>query len=264
LKYEGTVYLGAVGSEIENGECRDSVDAITMRAGDEFHGVIRATKGYEARQTHLNRFMAGKCDFILLLDSDMIFPNDTLEKLRSHGLPFVSGLYLRRRFDPLCPVWFEQGASGEMPMRIFTRIPEPNTLYKLGASGWGCILIHRDVITATREILKGEPEIIEDSMEVYPYDLAKVLRGEEKIKPLRGKKDTVGSDIRFPFFARLAGFELYGDSGVRCQHMLNYPLDVRDYEIGMTTEHLAALNKNIDAEFEEERADIARRLAELQ
>ena len=130
-------------------------------------------------------------------------------------------------------------------MTPFTAVPMENTIYKLGASGWGCILMHRDVVTATRPLLKGEAEIIEDDMDVYPYDLRVVMDAlnnfsddnaretievlRKEIRPLRGLRDSVGSDIRFPFFARLAGFELHGDTGVMCEHMLNYPISPMDY-----------------------------------
>ena len=243
-----------VGAENENDECRDTIDHMHRNAGDSMPQYIRATKGYEARQTHLNNwYEANEHPFILLLDRDMAFSEDTLTRLRSHKLPYISGLYMRRRYAPLAPVWFNYNHKLEMPMIPFTDVPSPNTLYKLGASGWGCILLHRDVITAVRPILKGEPEIIEDDMDVYPYDLKRVMdaihaldrgitegmtRGEaqrniavlkEEIRPLRGLKDSVGSDIRFPFYARMAGFDLYGDSGVMCKHMLNYPLSPEDY-----------------------------------
>jgi hypothetical protein len=66
-------------------------------------------------------------------------------------------------------------------------------------------------------------------MDVYPYDLQKVLAGEEKIVPLRGVKDTVGSDIRFPFYAQLAGFPLLGDTGVCCEHVIDYPVSIDDW-----------------------------------
>jgi hypothetical protein len=250
-KYTGSVYIGVVGSENENGECRDSIEAIQRKPKDTEPKYIRATKGYEARQLHLNNWYENtKHPFMLLLDHDMRFPPFTLARLRSHGLPLVSGLYMRRRYAPIAPVWFEYGEAGVMPMTPFLTVPAANQLYRIGASGWGCVLIHRDVVTATRKLLKGEPEIIEDDMDLYPYDLAKllkamntlsketltieevrkalgVIRGE--IRPLRGLKDTVGSDIRFPFFARLAGFDMIGDSGVVCDHMLNYPLSPNDY-----------------------------------
>lgn len=244
--YKGSCYIGVVGSEDENGECRDTIERIERKTGDTAPVFIRATKGYEARQMHLNNWYENtKHAFMLLLDSDMKFPVHTLKRLRAHGLPFVSGLYMRRRYAPIAPVWFEQGEAGAMPMTPFTAVPMENTLYKLGASGWGCILIHRDVITATRPLLKGEAEIIEDDMDIYPYDLRVVMDAlnnfsddnaretievlRKEIRPLRGLKDSVGSDIRFPFFARLAGFELHGDTGVMCEHMLNYPISPMDY-----------------------------------
>lgn len=290
-KYEGTCYIGVVGPENENGECRDSIYGIQIRRDDIIPQFIRATKGYEARQMHLNNFMASKQDFCLLLDHDQIFPENTLERLRSHGLPYVSGLYLRRRFAPMCPVWFEDAPAGTLPMKIWTRIPDKDTLYPIGASGWGCVLIHRDVITATRKLLKGEPDVLEDDMDLYPYDLGNVfqsLRGldalseanmrweitrpvfreyiktlKEELKPLRGKKDVVGSDIRFPFYAKLAGFQMMGDSGVSCGHMLNFPLIFSDYSGGDNHVEIDKLNVTVDRDYEKEKEAIQKSVATL-
>jgi hypothetical protein len=253
-KYTGSCYLAVVGSETENGECRDSIDSIQRRAKDELH-FVRATKGYEARQLHLNNWYENtKHPFILFLDSDMKFPPFTLERLRSWKLPYVSGAYMRRRYHPMAPVWFDYGEAGVMPMKPFTGIFLKDQLYKIGASGWGCILLHRDVITAVRPLLKGEPEVIEDDMDIYPYDLQRIMAAihtlegmadgswastdelkavvnvlKDEIRPLRALKDPVGSDIRFPFFARLAGFDLHLDTGVLCEHMLNYPMSPNDF-----------------------------------
>jgi hypothetical protein len=247
-EYKGSVYIGVVGNELENGQCRDSIENITRRKTDSPPIYVRATKGYEARQMHLNNWYDNtKHAFILLLDHDMIFQPDTLERLRKHKKPFVSGFYMRRTFNPVAPVWFEQGEAGKMPMKPFTFVPEKDRLYPIGASGWGCILLHRDVVTETRKLLKGEPDIIEDDMDIAPYDLQKILKAidnlagdkpnlkesvkvlQEEIIPLRGVKDPVGSDIRFPFYARLAGFPLLGDSGVNCGHIVNYPIKMDDY-----------------------------------
>lgn len=247
-----------VGSENEFGPCRDSIEAISKRGSDAGPFFNRATKGYEARQMHLNKwYEEDKYPFILFLDHDMIFPPHVLDKLRAHQKPFVSGFYMRRTIRPTVPVWFEQGRPGEMPMKPLISIPEINKLYPIGASGWGCLLIHRDVITAMKPLLKGELEIIEDDMDIHPYDtqavlstlreLDEVTRAEKnintdfhirecverlnsEIRPLRGiKNEIVGSDIRFPFFARLAGFDLWGDTGVLCQHITSYPVSLEDW-----------------------------------
>lgn len=237
------VYIGVAESEIEYGECRDSIENIQKRDGDIGPVFIRATKGYEARQQHFNNWLnKTDCDAMLLLDGDMIFPHDTLEKLRSRDLPYLSGAYLRRTYAPPAPVWFENGST--FPYKPATEKFEADRLYKIGASGWGCILIKREVAEAVKPLLKGEPFVIEDDMDVYPYDLKRVLGAidaieegdlnavkilREEIRPLRGVKDAVGSDIRFPFFAKMAGFDLWLDTSVMCGHMLHYQLHPYDY-----------------------------------
>jgi len=213
---------------------------IERREDDGIPQFVTATKGYVSRQLIINNFMASEHDFLLLLDHDMIFAADTLERLRSHKLPFVSGYYMRRQFAPMYSVWFEP-FSGAWPFAPFIREPERDTLHELGASGWGCILIHRDVIEGTKKILKGEPEVIEDDMDVWPYDLKKVIAGKEQIRPLRGvKDDAVGSDIRYPFYAKEAGWQLYGDPEVRPKHIVNYPLSPDDFS-GQTIGNIAEL-----------------------
>lgn len=257
-KIKGSCYIGVVGSETENDEARDTIENIKRRAGDTKPIYIRATKGYEARQMHLNNwYELTNHEYLFLLDRDMKYPRMALERLRNHKLPYVAGLYLRRRYNPIAPVWFEYSPELQMPMTPFTAVIQPNMLYKIGASGWGCVLIRRDVVKAVKALLKGEPEILEDDMDIYPYDLEAVMQSlreldnltlraqyteddkfairecierlQSEIRPLRGLKDTVGSDIRFPFYARLAGFDLWGDAGVMCEHMLNYPLSPMDY-----------------------------------
>lgn len=253
-QYTGSCYIGVVGNENEIGLCRDSIEAIERTKRDTPPQFIRATKGYEARQMHLNNWYENtKHPFMLLLDHDMVFPPFTLTRLRAHKLPYLSGLYMRRHYNPVAPVWFEQGEPAMLPMKPWTAPTHDRTLYRLGASGWGCILIHRDVVTATRKLLKGEPEIIEDDMDFWAYDFKKVAKSLDalrkyangnigflevrkdigvllnELRPLRGLRDSVGSDIRFPFYARLAGFDLIGDSGVYCDHMINYPVSGNDY-----------------------------------
>ena len=231
MDYEGSVYIAVAENFMEYGACRDSIEKIVRREGDTAPQYKRHTKGYESRQEHLNNwYHTTQHPFILFLDGDMIFEPDTLERLRAHKKPYVSGFYMRRQVRPALPVWYEQHAPGVFPLRPLTWLLEENKTKQRSASGWGCILIHRDVVTATRKILKGEPEIIEDDMDVYPYDLDAVLAGKEQIRPLRKiKHDIVGSDIRFPFYARLAGFDLIGDTGVKPKHMTTYGVGLDDW-----------------------------------
>lgn len=286
-QYTGSVYVGVVGSEFEIGECHDSIDGIVMRPGDEGPNYVRATKGYEARQMHINSFLASRHAFLLLLDSDMVFSADTLERLRGHKRPYVSGYYMRRRYNPIAPVWFSLPPRRTFPMDPWLSDPERGKLHPLGASGWGCILIHREVIEQTRPLLKGEWEVSEDDMDVWPYDLGAVMGAitglewleqtgapdlpslqaamrpfvdtlKRELRPLRAdKKEIVGSDIRYPFFAREAGYTLMGDPDVRPRHMLNYPISPDDFG-GQPEEYLQGVKKQTHAGVLRDRARLRR------
>lgn len=287
-EYTGSVYVGVVGDEIEIGECRDSIDAIRRRQGDVLRRN-RGTKGFETRGMHYKTwYEETKHEFLCLLDHDMVFQPDTLERLRNHKLPFVSGYYLRRDYAPISPVWYKPGTR--FPLIPWTEEPERGKLHKLGASGWGCILLHREVADAVKTVLKGEDPIIEDDMDVWPYDLervmgaihgltelvnekppARMLRAalekyeealREEIKPLRGIKTNVGSDLRYPFYAREAGFTLMGDPDIRPGHMVNYPLAPDDYS-GQDDEFREELKKEWQKSVKKERALVDKHLNNL-
>ena len=257
-EYEGTAYLGVVGPENEIAECRDSIEKIRRRYGDGEIQFCRATKGYEARQLHLNNMMESHHDWLFLMDHDQVFPPDALERLRSHKVPYVSGYYTFRNAEEPRPVWIKP-FTGKFPLEVWWGVPERGKLHKLGGSGWGCLLVHREVIEATRKVLKGELEIIEDDMDIYPYDLGRVMRAigglknllkerpsestlypalgahvsalNDEIKMLTGvKHEIVGSDIRFPIYALKAGYQLWGDPDVACGHMMNFNIMPQYYE----------------------------------
>ena len=235
-----STYIGVTGPETDSGECRDSIEAIE-RGPDDAIWFGRGTKGYEVRQRHIDRFIDSSHVWLLLLDADMVFAPDTLTRLRAHGVQYVSGYYVQRRYQPIVPVWFH--ADDAWPPRPFTELPERGRLHELGGSGWGCVLIHRQVIEDTRaRVLRGQWDVLEDEMTFWPYDVAAVtaaLRAGDidalrrELRPLRGQYDRqpVGSDIRYPYLARAAGHVLYGDPDVRPGHVIGYPLAASDYEL---------------------------------
>lgn len=257
-EYTGSAYIGVVGAEIGPLYCHDSVYAIKLHRQDDGPYFHRATKGYEARQLHLNNWYNNtRHPFMLLLDHDMQYQPDTLERLRSHKLPYVSGFYLRRTVDPVAPVWYRP-FTGKWPLEPWIGPVERGRLHKIGASGWGVILLHREVVDAVKPMLKGEWEIIEDDMDIYPYDLGVIMGAlgglqevvdsdppkrvvmpalreylgklQEEIKPLRVDREVVGSDLRFPYFAKKAGYQLMGDPDVRPAHDVHMPLSPDQYE----------------------------------
>jgi hypothetical protein len=105
-------------------------------------------------------------------------------------------------------------------MMPYFDIPPRDKLVELGASGWGCIYIKREVIEATRPYLNGEWEVLEDDMSVWADN------GE----PLRFVGQPLGSDMRYPIYAKRAGYPLYGDANVRPGHIVEYSLSPDDFE----------------------------------
>lgn len=258
---QATVYIGVVGPETENGQCVETIWTMNRRDGDSTPQFIRATKGFEARGLHIGKFLESPHGAILLLDSDMFFQKNTLDELRKWGMAYISGYYMRRTYQPIAPVMFEYNKHDLWPVEPMSDDPSPGALKRIGASGWGCVLIHREVFQAVDPLLKGEPYVIEDDMDVHPYDLDVMLRLigilnrsndlkllkkaaaalKHEFRPLRGLKDNVGSDVRFPYFAKQAGYDLFLDPGVRPGHNINYFVTGDDY-----TEALKAVNPDPD------------------
>lgn len=235
-----SVYVGVAGPDIDIGPCRDSIQNID-RGPDDVIVFGRGTKGYEVRQQHFNNFIASNHEWLLLLDHDMVYAPDTLTRLLAHGVNYVTGYYLQRRYAPMIPVWFHPG--DEWPLAPFLDLPKSGRLYELGASGWGCVLLHRTVIEGTRaRVLKGQWDVLEDDLDAWPYDLTVVMQAlregdldtlRREIRPWRGQFDRrpVGSDLRYPMLARAAGFTLWGDPDVRPGHVIEYPLAASDYAL---------------------------------
>lgn len=268
----GSCYIGVVGPETDIGICRDSIQQMETPPGSQLW-FNRATKGYEARQAHFNRFIESEHEWLLMLDHDMVYAPDTLTRLLSHEVQYVSGYYLQRRFRPMIPVWFHPDEG--WPMRPFLEDPEPGRLHRLGASGWGCILLHREVVEGVRAtVLKGEWDVIEDDMDVWPYDLRMVMKAlnegdietlRREIRPFHGQYDRkpVGSDLRYPVLAAAVGYQLWGDPDVAPGHVVGYPLEASDYS-SQSAATYAALMREADAATARGRAKWMAHLAELQ
>jgi hypothetical protein len=157
-------------------------------------------------------------------------------------------------------------------------------LHEIGASGWGCLLLHKDVVHAVKEVLKGEEEVIEDDMDIWPYDIKQIMRAvnglgnlvktnekidaplvkayheilKEEIKPLRCDRGVVGSDIRFPFFALQAGFQLMGDPQVKPGHNVNFPLNPDMYQANFSDEQFEEATKVMKQETSAARGKITK------
>jgi hypothetical protein len=111
------------------------------------HGlIIRQGSIIDRSRNDIVRLMLespAKFTHLLFLDSDMIFPADTLVKLLACDQPIAGGLYYQR-IPPFAPVVFNRDAAGNYAQRAAAQLT-PGPL-SVDACGTGCLLIRRDVL----------------------------------------------------------------------------------------------------------------------
>lgn len=103
---------------------------------------------YDARNKLAKQAIQINTDYILWLDSDMIFPNDTLIRLlnlmEERDASIVSGLYFRRA-KPYTPVAFKKiEIEPESSWEGFDDYPDDP--FEAAAAGFGCVLMKAQVL----------------------------------------------------------------------------------------------------------------------
>ena len=103
--------------------------------------VIRASSGpiHAMRNTIVLRALELDCTHLIFLDCDMVYPPDTITKLLAHDKEIVGALTFKRwpNFEPLC-------FAGE-PFKMTQIDPLPEELFKVIATGTGCLMIKTHV-----------------------------------------------------------------------------------------------------------------------
>lgn len=162
---------------------------------------------YTARNELAAAAIRLEADFILWLDSDMVFEPDTLQRLlddyqQGKG-DIISGLYFRR-VAPFTPVLYEKyeitGPNGAAIWRETTKIPDE--IFEVGGCGFGCVLMPTDILF--------------DVMGKYgnPFD------------PIGGS----GEDLSFCWRARNCGYKIVCDPSISCGHVSHQVITRQYYE----------------------------------
>ncbi|MGB8601550.1 MAG: glycosyltransferase [Rhizomicrobium sp.] len=168
--------------------CFPSADTVQADFALALSGVCLATRGVElvvinpkssivavARNNGVERAQQREADYILFLDSDMIFPADTLMRLLAHKKDIVGALYTKR-----LPPYEILGT----PLPDAT--PDANGLVEMKRLPTGCLMIAMDVFTKLPE----------------PYFHFGINPETHKL---------LGEDYAFCDDARFAGFSLWAD-----------------------------------------------------
>ncbi len=147
---------------------------------------------YHSRDALARKAIECEADYILWLDSDMVFAPDTLAKLledRESG-DIISGLYFRR-VHPFSPVLFDKLdiENGKCDWSGFEKIP--NEIFEIGGCGFGCVLMRTDII----------------------FEIAS--RFHELFSPI----GSVGEDLSFCWRARQCGYKIVCDPRITLGHV---------------------------------------------
>lgn len=151
--------------------------------------------GYQIDQIrNLIAEWAKRYDYLFSVDSDIVLPPDTLEKMLAHNVDMVSGLYIQRIPDThTLEVYKDNGRGGSTNIDI-DEIDFSQPLHEIVGCGFGCVLI------------KGH---LFREME-YPHFV---------YKSALDHKNTFSEDNYFCMKAREKGFKIYMDCTIHCEHI---------------------------------------------
>lgn len=199
--------------------CMDTVhtqfmqSVLSMRkTGDVDFSCSSSSLIYDARNGLVTQAIQGGYDRIMWLDSDMVFPPDTMERLAAdldEGYQFVSGIYYKRR-PPFHPVIYKTAGFGKNPKdetelipiaEEFLEYPE-DSVFPVQGCGFGCCMM--DVTMAKLMVVK--------------YGLL--------FSPLLG----FGEDLSFCIRATQQGMQLYCDSRIKAAHIGNILVNEATYK----------------------------------
>ena len=164
---------------------------LTMKAGS----LIYTSRNSLAREA-----IEMEADYVLWLDSDMVFPKDTLVRmmdvLQKNDLDILTGLYFRR-VAPFSPVLFDQLEIDGVEAKYTEFEKIPDKLFEVGACGFGCTLMKTDPF----------------------FDV------QSKFGNMFAPIGNNGEDVAFCWRARQCGFKVWCDPSIICGHVSNSVVD---------------------------------------
>lgn len=99
-----------------------------------------------ARNRIHKEFLRDGNPYLMMLDSDIIFPEKMVERLLAHNLPVVGGWYKNKDIKNLHPTIYDYSHTDEKGVFVWKHRDEAGAgLEKVDGMGLGCVLMRRDV-----------------------------------------------------------------------------------------------------------------------
>jgi len=174
---------------------------------------LRVPEGYETTYQHFYGYNVDQVrnliadwvvkgfDYLFAVDYDVSFASDTLEKLLSHDKDVVSGIYRQRNPDRQTLEIFEENDRDGYSHIEWEKL-RGQGLVRIGACGFGCVLVKRQVMADI-----GYPQFV--------------------YKSAIDHNNTFSEDLYFAKKAKEKGFEIYADTTILCDHTGSYTFRVQ-------------------------------------
>lgn len=171
--------------------------ALLQRAGDTVIGFEVGSLVYNARNNLARQAVKSEADYVLWLDSDMVFAPDLLQKMlrvaRENDIDFLTALAFRRK-PPYTPTLFDKLEKVDKGASYTTLMSVPEGLFKVGGCGFAGVLMTTDVLLSVMARFEGR-----------------------MFDPLPG----FGEDVAFCWRARQCGYDIWCDSDIELGHVGN-------------------------------------------
>jgi hypothetical protein len=106
----------------------------------------------KARNSLVSHFLATDSEYLLMVDSDMVFREDCVDRLVEHELPIVNGMYMQPNPDSsLYPCMYRHTVGTDRDQGMFTTVGGDfprGELIRVDAVGAGFMMVRRDVFEA--------------------------------------------------------------------------------------------------------------------
>lgn len=171
--------------------------ALLKRAGDTIVGFEVGSLVYNARNNLARQAIKSEADFVLWLDSDMVFAPDLLQRMlkvcQDEHIDFLTGLCFRRK-PPYTPCLFDRLEKVDNGASYTALMSVPDGRFKVGGCGFAGVLMSTDVLLSVAAKFNGR-----------------------MFDPMDG----FGEDVSFCWRARQCGYDIWCDSEIELGHVGN-------------------------------------------
>ena len=196
------------------------------------------------RNDLVQKAQAVKANKLLMIDTDQVYPADTVTKLLDHHLPVV-GAVVHRRYPPFDPIMLKKTDMGWEGITKF----KYGDLVEVDATGAGCMLfdmsIFQDMDTRAQneisefEKLKPSSEELDSMPEstrqyilglqnrcVHPHEPGVYFKFRKQENGM-----TMGEDIGFCFDLKQAGYKAYVDTSIDIEHLTTMAVNKNTHRV---------------------------------